>query len=80
MWMEYLEGVFPDAVDLVNDLHVARQQLSHHPDRPLLQSLWHDCVVGECKSLRAHRLLVCQIGKHKHNMLTRMPNDSMVNK
>ena len=48
----YLERVLPDAVDLVNDLHVTRQQLAHHLDRPLLQGLWHDCVVGECQSLQ----------------------------
>ena len=48
----YLEGVLPDAVNLVNDLHVAGQQLAHDLDRPLLQSLRHHCVVGEGQSLR----------------------------
>lgn len=32
----YLEGVLPDAVNLVNDLHVTGQQLAHDLDRPLL--------------------------------------------
>ena len=50
--VRYLERVLPDAVNLVNDLHVTRQQLAHDLDRPLLQSLWHDCVVGEGQSLQ----------------------------
>ncbi len=50
--MAYLEGVLPDAVDLVNDLHVAGEQLAHDLDRPLLQSLRHHCVVGESQSLQ----------------------------
>ena len=54
----YLEGVLPDAVNLVNDLHVAGQQLAHDLDRPLLQSLRHHRVVGEGQSLRR---------KFKHN-------------
>lgn len=47
----HFEGVFPDAVNLVDDLHVARQQLAHDLDRPLFQSLRHHCVVGEGQGL-----------------------------
>ena len=49
--MPHLEGVFPDAVNLVDDLHVTRQQLAHDLDRPLFQSLRHHCVVGEGQGL-----------------------------
>mmetsp|Transcript_40127 Transcript_40127/g.103876 ORF Transcript_40127/g.103876 Transcript_40127/m.103876 type:complete len:708 (-) Transcript_40127:720-2843(-) len=38
-------------VDVVDDLHVARQDLLHQGDRPLLQSLRQDGVVGEGEHL-----------------------------
>ena len=41
-------------VDVVDDLHVPRQQLLHQPHRPLLQGLWQHCVVGEGKHLQVN--------------------------
>ncbi len=38
-------------VDVVDDLHVAGQQLLHQAHRPLLQGLWQHGVVGEGKDL-----------------------------
>ena len=37
-------------VDVVDDLEMARKEMLHKWDRPLLQRLWQDCVVGvtEC--------------------------------
>ena len=46
------EGVLPDGVDLVNDLHVPGQQLGHDLHWPLLQSLWHYRVISEGKGLQ----------------------------
>ncbi len=47
----YRKGALPDGVDLVDDLHVPGEQLGHDLDRPLLQGLWHDRVVGERQGL-----------------------------
>lgn len=51
----HLEGILPDGVNLVDDLHVARKQLAHDLDRPLFQGLWHDCVICESQCLHHKR-------------------------
>ena len=49
----YSKGALPEGVNLVDDLHVARQQLGHDRHGPLLQGLRHDRVVCEGQGLRA---------------------------
>mmetsp|Transcript_25034 Transcript_25034/g.45315 ORF Transcript_25034/g.45315 Transcript_25034/m.45315 type:complete len:668 (-) Transcript_25034:335-2338(-) len=41
----------PAIVDGLDDLHVARKHFGHHLDRPLLQGLRHDGVVGIIQAL-----------------------------
>mmetsp|Transcript_75616 Transcript_75616/g.180675 ORF Transcript_75616/g.180675 Transcript_75616/m.180675 type:complete len:261 (-) Transcript_75616:819-1601(-) len=41
----------PDAVDVINDLQVPRKHPLHHLNRPFLQSLRHDSVVGIVQAL-----------------------------
>ena len=46
-----LDGRQPRVVDLLNELHVARQELLQDGHRPLLEGLRHDRVVGVCEGL-----------------------------
>jgi len=53
-----LEGLHLEEspVDVVDDLHVPRQQLFHERHRPLLQRLRQHCVVGEGEHLQTQQI------------------------